>query len=384
MRFCSIFSQMLQLFTRTQFQEAVDDTKAERHARGFACWDQFVAMLFCQLAQVSSLREVCDGLASCQGKLRHLGLQRAPAHSTLAYANEHRPWQLYEQVFHQLLPRCQADLRARGALRPHAKVQLRFKNRLLSLDASVIELCASVFDWAKFRRTKGAVKLHLVLDHKGYLPSYAVITEGAKHEVTVARTLDFEARAMVVFDRGYTDYAWFGSLTEKGVSFVTRLKDNAVYEVVEERAVPQQRHVLCDQVIRLSGARTASQCPHLLRRIEVWDPSTDKVLIFLTNHLQLGATTIAAIYKERWQIEVFFKAIKQNLKIKSFLGTSANALKTQVWTALIAVLLLRYLQLRSRLGWAFSNLVTLVRLNLMAHRDLWAWLDDPFGHPAPP
>ena len=378
MRFCSIFSQLLQLFPRQHFHKAVEETKAERHARGFGCWDQFVAMLFCQLAQAQSLREVCMGLASYKGKLRHLGLKQAPARSTLAYANEHRAVQLYEAVFYQLLARCQrvAQHQGQGA-------KLRFKNKLLSIDASTIELCATVFDWAKFRRTKGAIKLHLVLQHQGYLPAYAVITQGCKHEVTVARTLSFEAGTILVVDRGYTDYTWFAALTKRGIYFVTRLKDNAAYEVVEEQVVPQNRHVRCDQMIRLSGTQTAKKCPHLLRRIEVWDPHTDKTLVFLTNHLQFGATTIAAIYKERWQIELFFKALKQHLKIKTFVGTSANALKIQVWTALIAMLLLRYLQLKSRLGWAFSNLVALLRLNLMTYCNLWQWLDQPYDQTAP-
>jgi len=220
MRFCSIFSQLLQIFPRHEFQQAVVATKAERHARGFECWEQFVAMLFCQLAQAQSLREVCLGLASYQGKLCHLGLKAAPARSTLAYANEHRAAQLYEQVFYQLLARCQQAAQHQGQ-----GAKLRFKNKLLSLDASTIELCATVFDWAKFRRTKGAVKLHLVLQHQGYLPTFALITEGCRHEVTVARTLCFEAGSIIVMDRGYTDYQWFAALTRRQVYFVTRLKD---------------------------------------------------------------------------------------------------------------------------------------------------------------
>lgn len=378
MRFCSIFSQLLQIFPRQHFQKAVEETKAERHARGFRCWDQFVAMLFCQLAQAQSLREVCWGLASYKGKLCHLGLKQAPARSTLAYANEHRAVQLYEQVFYQLLARCQQAVQHQGQ-----GAKLRFKNKLVSIDASTIELCAAVFDWAKFRRTKGAVKLHLVLQHQGYLPTFAVITPGCKHEVTVARTLSFEVGTIIVVDRGYTDYTWFAALTKRGIYFVTRLKDNAAYEVVEEQVVPQNRPVLYDQIFRLSGTQSAKKCPHLLRRIEVYDPQTDKTLVFLTNHLKFGATTIAAIYKERWQIELFFKALKQNLKIKTFVGTSANALKIQVWTALIAMLLLRYLQLKSRLGWAFSNLVALLRLNLMSHCNLWQWLDHPYDQTTP-
>lgn len=378
MRFCSVFSQLLQIFPRGEFHAAVKETKAERHARGFTCWEQFVAMLFCQLAQTQSLREVCLGLASYKGKLCHLGLKAAPARSTLAYANEHRAVQLYETVFYQLLARCQQAVEAQGK-----GTKLRFKNKLVSIDASTIELCATVFDWARFRRTKGAVKLHLVLQHQGYLPTFALVTPGCQHEVTVARTLTFEAGTIVVMDRGYTDYTWFGALTRRGITFVTRLKDNALYEVIEERAVPQKRQVLADQVIRLSATGAAVKCPHLLRRVEVYDPHTEKVLVFLTNHLTFGATTIAAIYKERWQIELFFKALKQNLKIKTFIGTSANALKIQVWTALIAMLLLRYLQLKSRFGWAFSHLATLLRLNLMTYCHLWPWLENPYERPTP-
>lgn len=372
-RFCSIFSQLLQLFSRTDFQKAVTATQAERHARGFACWDQFVSMLFCQLGRAYSLREICGGLASCEGRLSHLGVGGAPSRSTLAYANQHRPWQLYEQVFYQMLARCQTL----GA----GRKKFRFKNPLLSLDATVIDLCVTLFDWAKFRRTKGAVKLHLLLDHDGYLPSFCVITEGREHEVKTAKGLRFAAGTIVVMDRGYTDYTLFATFTEQAAYFVTRMKSDAVYTVEEEREVPQNRHVLRDQVIRLSGVRAAKKCPHPLRRIEVLDPTTGEVLVFLTNHLHFGATTIAAVYKDRWQIELLFKALKQNLKIKTFLGTSANALHIQIWTALIAMLLLRYLQLQSKFAWSLSNLVALLRMNLFVYRDLWAWLECPFTKP---
>ena len=372
--FSSMFSQLLKLFPRTEFQALVKRTHAERHARGFTCWGQFVAMLFCQLGRAHSLREICGGLASCEGKLSHLGIT-APARSTLAYANEHRPWQLYRAVFQDLLARCQSVARGRQ--------RFRFKNKLVSLDSTVIDLCATLFDWAKFRRTKGAVKLHLLLDHDGYLPSVAVITEGRRHDVRVARTLRFAPGTILVMDRGYVDYAWFGQLTTDEVFFVTRLKDNALYEVVERRAVPERSHVRRDEVIRLTGVAAATKCPHPLRRVEVVAPATGDVLVFVTNHLAFGATTIAAIYKDRWQVELFFKALKQNLKIKTFVGTSANALKVQVWTALIAMLLLRYLQLRARFAWSLSNLLALLRMNLFTHRDLWAWLEQPYTAPPP-
>jgi len=371
-RFCSMFGQLLKLFPRTEFQALVKRTHAERHARGFTCWGQFVAMLFCQLGRAHSLREICGGLRSCEGKLSHLGIT-APNRSTLAYANEHRPWQLYRAVFHELLARCQPLAQGRR--------KFRFKNKLVSLDSTVIDLCASLFDWAKFRQTKGAVKLHLLLDHDGYLPSVVVITEGRRHDVRVARHLRFAPGTILIFDRGYVDYGWFGRLTTDQVFFVTRLKDNAVYEVVERRRVPEHSQVRRDEVIRLTGAEAETKCPHLLRRVEVYDPEKDDTLVFLTNHLAFGATTIAAIYKDRWQIELFFKALKQNLKIKTFVGTSANALKVQVWTALIAMLLLKYLQLKARFAWSLSNLVALLRMNLFTYRDLWAWLDQPFEGP---
>ena len=360
-RFCSMFSQLLKLFPRTEFQVLVKRTHAERHARGFTCWGQFVAMLFCQLGRAHSLREICGGLRSCEGKLSHLGIT-APNRSTLAYANEHRPWQLYRAVFHELLARCQPLAQGRR--------KFRFKNKLVSLDSTVIDLCASLFDWAKFRQTKGAVKLHLLLDHDGYLPSVVVITEGRRHDVRVARHLRFDPGTILIVDRAYVDYAWFGRLTTDGVFFVTRLKDTAVYEVVERRRVPEHSQVRRDEVIRLTGAEAETKCPHRLRRVEVSAPEKDDTLVFLTNHLAFGATTIAAIYKDRWQIELFFKALKQNLKIKTFVGTSANALKVQVWTALIAMLLLKYLQLKARFAWSLSNLVALLRMNLFTYRDL--------------
>ena len=370
--FCSMFSQLLKLFPRTEFQALVKRTHAERHARGFTCWGQFVAMLFCQLGRAHSLREICGGLRSSEGKLKHLGIS-APSRSTLAYANEHRPWQLYRAVFQELLVRCQSAVPARR--------KFRFKNKLVSLDSTVIDLCATLFDWAQFRRTKGAVKLHCLLDHDGYLPSVVVITEGKRHDVRVARTLRWAPGTIVVMDRGYVDYAWFGRLTTDGVFFVTRLKRGAVYRVVERRRVPERGGILRDEIIELTGGDAAEQCPQRLRRVEVDDPDKGGTLVFLTNHLAFGATTIAAIYKDRWQIELFFKALKQHLKIKTFVGTSANALKVQVWTALIAMLLLKYLQLRSRFAWSLSNLVALLRMNLFTHRDLWAWLDQPFEGP---
>lgn len=376
-RVCSIFSQILQLFPRLEFESAVRKHKAERHARGFTSWGQFVAMLFCQLGHAQSLREICGGLAASEGKLKHLGLPAAPARSTLAYANEHRPWPLYQTVFQQLLEKCQSVVASQPG---KTKRKFRFKNKLLSLDATVISLCVSVFDWAQFRRTKGAVKLHLLLDHDGHLPSYAVLTEGKQHEVRVARQLQFAPGTVLVIDRGYTDYEWFARLTQDGVYLVTRLKDNADYEVVEEREIPQRKGLLRDQVIFFYKlAQAGVEC--FFRRVEYYDEKQDQVLVFLTNHMKLAGATIAEVYKARWEIELFFKALKQNLRVKTFVGTSENALQTQIWTALIAMLLIKYLQLRSTFGWSLSNLVALLRQQLFVYRDLWPWIDSPFQAP---
>jgi len=371
-RVCSIFAQLLQLFPRERFERAVANHKAERHARGFTCWGQFVAMLFCQLGGARSLREICQGLAASEGKLKHLGIPIAPSRSTLAYANEHRPWELYQTVFGELLDRCYSVASAN-------KKKFRFKNKLVSLDSTSIDLCASLFDWAKYKRTKGAVKVHLLLDNEGYLPCFACITDGKKHDVTVGRTLRFQPGTIVVFDKGYVDYDWWRQMTANGVYFVTRFKRDLKIEVVEEREVPKNSNVRRDQVIRITPYR--KDFTLTLRLVTIWDEEKQEEITFLTNHLKFGATTIARIYKERWQIELFFKALKQLLRVKTFVGTSANALKTQIWTALIAMLVLKYLHLRSQCGWSLSNLVALLRQQLFVYRDLYRWLDAPFEAP---
>ena len=365
-----MFSQILKLIPRSDFERIVRQTGAEYRSKGLSSWSQFVAMLFCQLGRAHSLRESEGGLKSCEGKLAHLGIE-APARSSLSYANGHRPWECFEQVFYGLF--------ATVAAKAVGRKKFRFKNKLVSIDSSVIDLCLSMYDWAKFRTTKGAVKLHLVFDHDGYVPCFGIITDGKAADVKAAHHMYFAPETIVVDDRGYNDYRLFAKWTEASVYFVTRMKDNTLFEVVEEHPVPQNRNIFKDQTIRVTGVGAQHKCPHLLRRVEAVREDTGGILVFITNHHSLGASTIAAIYKDRWQIELFFKALKQNLKIKTFVGTSANAVKTQLWTALISMLLLRYLQLSSRFGWSLSNLVALLRMKLFTHRDLMAWLDKPFA-----
>jgi|SRR5580704_3587250 hypothetical protein len=373
-RVCSIFSQILKLIPRSSFQAAVEKHQVEKHTKGLTSWTQFIALLFCHLGGAKSLREIIGGLAASEGRLRHLGVMLSPKRSTLAYANEHRDWHLYKTVFEQLVEVCQGEARSK-------KQKFRFQHQLLSLDSTVIPVCVEMFEWAKYVRTKGAVKLHMVLDNQGLLPQYAVISDGKTSDVAVARKMHFTAGAMLIFDRGYEDHDWWRKLTAEGVSFVSRLKDSTSYIIVEERAVADGSNILRDEVIILASDKADPGKAMRLRRIEVWLEEKQDTLVFVTNHLKLAAKTIAAIYKDRWQIELFFKAIKQSLRIKTFIGTSENAVQTQIWTALIAILLVKYLQLCSTWKWSLSNLVALLRQQLFVYRDLWKWINQPLRPP---
>jgi putative transposase len=259
--------------------------------------------------------------------------------------------------------------------------RFRFKNALYSLDASTIDLCLSVFPWADFRTTKGAVKLHVGLNHAGYLPEFVTLTEGNKHDVTVGRALTFPKGSIVAIDKGYNDYAWYKQLTDKGIFFVTRLKTNAKYRIISRHPVLKRKGLICDQTIEFSGVLTAKKCPVPLRRIVYRDAETGKRYVFLTNNFKLSAKTIADIYKARWQVELFFKWIKQNLKIKSFVGTSKNAVMTQIWIALCIYLLLAFLKFQSKLQKSTQLILRLLQLNLFEKRDLLALLrgDPPNG-----
>jgi hypothetical protein len=369
----SLFSQLLKHFPRARFATLVKKHRAERHAKGFTCWNQFVSMLFCQLAGADSLREICNGLSCCLGKLKHIGIDKAPKKSTLCYANEHRPAELYEDVFYETY-----DHFANQSGFGHRKHKFRFKNKLLSLDSSTISLCLALFPWAKFRRAKGGVKVHVLLDHDVYMPAFVRITEAKQHDIKAARLLRLNPGSIVAMDRAYNDFELFGRWCQQEVFFVTRMKENTQYDVVETRAVPPNSPIICDEIVYLVGVAAERKCPYPLRRIVVWDADNKRQIVLLTNHLKLSAATIGAIYKERWQIELFFKALKQNLKVKTFVGTSENALRIQIWTALIAILLLKWMHYLSKAQWSLSNLASMLRLNLFTYRDLMQWLHNPF------
>lgn len=372
----SLFNQLLQHSPRSEFEALVRKHQAERDAKGFSCWTQFVAMLFCQLARTDSLREICNGLRCCLGKLVHLGVRKAPNKSTLSYANAHRPAALFEDVFQTVSKR----FRNEKKLGPRQH-KFRFKNKLLSLDATTVSLCLGLFPWAEFRRAKGGVKAHVLLDHDDYLPRYVLLTAAKKSDVKMADSFALNPGSIVAVDRAYCDFGLFARWSEQGVYFVTRMKTNIAYAVIEEYEVPAGSHIVADQLIRLTSAQGRRQYPAELRRVVVWDAENEREIVLLTNQFSFAASTIAAIYKERWQIELFFRALKQNLKVKTFVGTSENALRIQIWTALIAMLLLKWLHYLSKAGWSLSNLASLLRLNLFTYRDLKDWLDDPFQTP---
>ena len=369
----SLFRQVLNIVPRHEFEEIIMNRNADKHKQSFDSWSHFVAMIFCQLAQANSLREICGGLKTCGGKLNHLGIEGAPSKSNLSYANKHRDPEVFKDIFFMLLKHCQTL--ALGH-------KFTFKKKLYSLDATLIKLCAKSFPWATYRRTKGAVKLHMLLDHDGYLPVFMDFTKGNVHEVNSARYMDLPRDSMVTCDRAYIDYPMLYKWHLSGVHFVSRLKSNALYEVPEYDLKQYDGNVLSDEIIYLSGAK--DKYPEKLRKVVVCDMVNKQTLTLLTNNFELDAQTIGDVYKARWEIEVFFKMLKQNFKIKTFVGTSENAVKIQVWTALIAILLLKCLKFMSKAKWHFSTLVTFLKWNLFVYRDLQQWLDQPFSKPPDP
>ena len=374
MKNMSLFSQLLKLFSKSTFSSLVEKHQTEYRSKGFSSWSQFVSMLFCQLGQASSLREISYGLQSCEGKLSHLGIS-SPKRSTLAYANKTRSWKLFEEIFETLLSKVTKEAKGKGK-------KFSFGNKLYSIDSSVIDLCLTVFDWAKYRTTKGAIKLHLRLDHDGYLPNFLLVTDGKVSDVKAAWQFTYEAGSITVFDRGYNDYALFKYIEEQSAFFVTRLKKNALYDVVKKLELPKDTDLdtVSDSIIQLTGKNAIKTSLGELRLIKAF--ATDgKEMFFLTNNRELSAQTISDIYRERWQIETFFKEIKQNLKIKTFVGTTENAVMTQIYTALISILLLKYLKLKSSYNWSMSNLAVLLRMNLFTQKNLWKWISKPFEKP---
>jgi hypothetical protein len=345
-------------------------------------------MLFAYISGADSLREISQGMSSQARNLNHWGIKGIPSPSALSYANAHRPWELFKEMFEFLVEKFQpSDLK--DCLRKPSGI----KAKLFSIDSTTIDLCLSLFQWAIYRRAKGAVKLHTVLDHDSLMPRFVALSKGNMHDVKALKELvlpqfKIPEGSIVTMDRGYIDYGLFGQFCRQKISFVTRLKDNSAYREIEENLASKSDTILGDTKIELTGVK-GQDCPFIMRRVVVYDPKTKKTLDLLTNNFKLAASTIGLIYKARWQIELFFKQLKQSLKIKTFVGTSENAVKVQIYSALCALVLLRHLKNLSdskkqegkRKSFSFSNMVMLVRLNMFQYISMIDWLKNPFVVP---
>ena len=368
----SLFSQVVQLIDRTSFRSIVREHQSDKHSKGIDTWTQMIAMVFMQLSGANSLRDITNGLRSATGNLNHLGVRKAPSKSSMSYLNAHRSYEVFKDLYFSLLNKLEPSLRRR---RQYAH---RLKRQIFIMDASIIPLCLSLFDWAKFRTHKGAVKLHAVLDYDTGLPSYAVLTDGKQHEIKVAKQLTFPSESVLIMDRGYVDFEWLNNLDSSGVIFVTRLKKNADIEVAQSFLTNEAHdHILSDQDIRLLGFYPSKKYPKNLRIVKVYDAINDKIIILVTNQISWTADTISQLYKARWDIEVFFKHIKQLFRVKTFVGTSPNAVRIQMWCSMIAMMLIRFLQQKAKYKWNLSNLITFLRINLFVKIDLWQWVHEP-------
>lgn len=368
----SLFSQVLQLIDRSIFSKIVSEHDSNKYNKGIDSWAHLVSMLFMQLADATSLRDISNGLRSATGNLNHLGVTKAPCKSSLSYINAHRSWEVFKDLYFALLDQYEPSLQRR---RQYAS---RLRRQIFIMDASIIPLSLSLFDWAKFRTKKGALKLHAVLDYDTGLPCYAVFSEGKKHDVKVAQQTIFPSESVLVVDRAYVDFEWLYNLDSTGVFFVTRLKTNADIQIMESFLTNERHdHVLSDQDIRLTGHYTTKKYPKNLRIVRVYDQLNDKILVLLTNQISWTADTISQLYKARWDIEVFFKHLKQLFRVKTFVGTSPNAVRIQMWCAMIAMILFNYLKRKAKYPWHLSNLVSFLRINLYVKIDLWNWVNKP-------
>lgn len=369
----TLFSQIIARIDRHEFSKLVKGKQSDKHHKGYNSWTHLIAMLFCQFAKSQSVRDISNGLRSATGNLNHMGIQKAPSKSSISYQNKHRSWELFREYYYQLL----------GSLGQQAgfkRVKFRIKSKIFLLDATTISLCLSLFDWAKYKTAKGAVKMHTLLDYDGNLPAYINITDGKTADNKGAYDIPLLKGSVIVADRFYNDFSLLNVWDSKGVYFVIRHKENIQYKVIKENELPDNRHqhVLKDEIIELKNKSSRDKYPKRLRRVVIWDEVNKQVIELITNQMKWTANTIGELYRSRWDIEIFFRDIKQLLHIKSFIGTSQNAVMIQIWTALITILILKALKAMAKYNWHLSNLVAFIRLNLFVKINLQHWIDKPF------
>ena len=357
-----VFAQFLSLLSRYEFQRVVNKYQGDYRTKNFKCWDQMACMVLAHIRQENSLRDIDIVLNAHANKLYHIGIKQCPK-STLADANERRDYRIYEEFAKSLMHR---------ARREYAQTELALEvdNAVYALDASIIDLTLSLLPWAKFRKTKGAIKLHAMIDLRGNIPAFLTITDGKVHDVKVAPLVPIEPEGIYVVDRGYVDFAWLWSVHQTGAFFVTRLKKSLNWTRVVSHPVDKSIGLRCDQEVLLSSLRLKNLYPNRLRRISFRDETQNRTLVFLTNNFTLPSETIATLYKARWEIELFFKWIKQNLRVKTFYGTSPNAVKIQIWIAMIVYLKLAILKERYHLEPSLSKLLHFLEVNLFERKSL--------------
>jgi len=374
----TLFSQILQQVNRKYFKVTVKQYKTDKHNKGINSWTHLVTMLFLHLAKANSIREVTNGLKSITGNLNHLGINaKTPSKSSLSYINKHRDWRMFREFYFML----KNDLQNKGFLK--CKMFNEVDKKIYLLDSTVISLCIKVFDWATYRKQKGAIKLHTLLDYDGLMPSYLFMTKGSQADVKHAQYMNMPPNSVIVADRAYEDFKMLFSWNSKNIDFVLRLKKSINYNSLLEKELPEddQENILIDEEIELKEEKTHTNYPGKLRRIVVFDKVNNQSIELVTNNFNWTASTVAELYQQRWQIEIFFKELKSHLKIKSFIGTNENAMFIQIWTALISLLLLKHLRNIAEYPWALSNLIAFLRMNLFVKISLMQWLNEPFHPP---
>jgi hypothetical protein len=371
--YITLFSQIISKLDRIKFSKLVTEKGTDKHQKGFNSWSHLVSMLFCQFAKSQSVRDISNGLRSATGNLNHLGIGKAPSKSTVSYQNKHRNWELFREYYYQLLG-------SLGQQLGFKQIKFKIKSKIFLLDATTISLCLSLFDWAKYKTAKGAVKMHTLLDFDGNLPAYVNITDGKTADNKGAYQIPLLKRSVIVADRFYNDFSLLNVWDSNQVYFVIRHKENIQYTIIKENKLPENRHqdILKDEIIELKNKLSTEKYPKKLRRVAVWDDVNNQVIELITNQTTWTANTIGELYKSRWEVEIFFRDIKQLLHIKSFIGTSQNAVMIQIWTALITILMLKALKAKAKFNWHLSNLVAFIRLNLFVKINLQHWIDSPF------
>jgi hypothetical protein len=374
----TLFGQIIQRLDRSIFNKIVKKYQTDKYQKGFNSWSHLISMLFSQFAKSQSLRDISNGLRSATGNLNHLGNVQAPSKSNLSYQNKHRNWELFRDYYYAL----QKHLGQQAGFK---QVKFRIKSKIFLLDATIITLSLSLYDWAKYKTKKGAVKLHTLLDFDGNLPAYVNITDGKTADNKGAYDIPLLRHSVIVADRFYNDFALLNIWDSNELYFVIRHKENIKFTSIKENELSEKRnqHILKDEIIELT-AKTKEKYPKRLRRVAVWDEKNEQVIELITNQMKWSANTISELYKSRWQVEIFFRDIKQLLHIKSFIGTSPNAVMIQIWTALITILILKYLKAIAKHSWYLSNLVAFIRINIFVKIGLQKWLDKPFIEPKKP